>query len=294
IVTIVLAMSCPTLKIETQWTDTMAQAFVAKDAVGMHEAVAAAVRQGCRSVLAGSRGRKIDSSGVFVGYDRIRWDNDSSAGWVQREVVAKDTTENKNKSSEVADWYYKNENDNSSECKKLSETPKDFADKASKIGATSFDFTENDSLHADEVISYKIGEKVYSYSFYKTHALCSNPFNAQDNTKKDLSRILPYGNNSQDQQQRILDGAALTHASDEGAWWVFDGTKMNPACALSKITPMQDAQDARKNGARDVQIEGNMDESDGRARLEIIVEYDLNGKNFFNSYSKSKGCNWKK
>jgi hypothetical protein len=92
-------------------------------------------------------------------------------------------------SNQTAEWYYKDDNEDGAECHAVSGTPKQFADAAVRRGATNLEATGRDILGADVVISYGLKDKIYLYSFYKSHDRCANPLDAADDTRSDFSRI---------------------------------------------------------------------------------------------------------
>ena len=160
--------------------------------------------------------------------------------------------------NQTADWYYKDDNEDGAECHAMSGTPKQFADAAVRRGATNLETTGSDILGADVVISYGLKDKSYSYSFYKSHEKCANPFDAADNTRSDFGRIGHAVDADQDKADQTLADEALKHATDKGPWWVSDGTKILAGCKLSKFTPMGDALSAKAKGARNIEIDGRL------------------------------------
>lgn len=194
-------------------------------------------------------------------------------------------------SDQTADWYYKDDNENGAECHALSGSPKQFADAAVGRGATNLETTGNGILRADVAISYDLKDKNYSYSFYKSHAKCANPFDAADNTKSDFSRIGHDVDADQDKADQSLADEALKDATDKGPWWVSDGAKIWAGCKLSKFTPMGDALSAKAKGARNIEIEGGLGAAKVSHPADVVVKYDLNGKSFYNHYYTNKFCN---
>ena len=192
--------------------------------------------------------------------------------------------------NQTADWYYKDDNEDGAECHAMSGTPKQFADAAVGRGATNLETTGDDHLGEDVVISYALKDKSYSYSFYKSHEKCANPLNAADNTRSDFSRIGHDVDDDQDKADQTLADEALKHATDKGPWWVSDGTKIWAGCKLSKFTPMGDALSAKAKGARNIEIEGGLRSSNVSHPIDVVVQYDLNGKSFFNDYYTNKFC----
>jgi hypothetical protein len=189
-----------------------------------------------------------------------------------------------------ADWYYMDDDRNGEECHKLSGTPQQFSNRATKQGAADMAFRGNDILGSDVVISYKLHGKDYSYSFFRNHEKCENKFGSDDSTRSDFSRD-PKMNGAMDTpEQTQSDSDALKHASDKNPWWMFDGSIVDPTCLRSKVSPMQDAQAAKAQGARNVTIHGGTPASNVPHPRDGVVEYDLNGKSFFNDYSKNKEC----
>lgn len=189
-----------------------------------------------------------------------------------------------------ADWYYMDDNKEGEQCHKLSGTPQQFSNRASKQGATDVGFRGNDILGSDVVISYILRGKDYSFSFFSTHEKCSNRFHESDKTKPDFSQDPEINGAMNTPEQTQLDSDALKHASDKGPWWMFDGSIIDPPCLSSNVSPMQDAQKAKAHEARNIRIHGGLPASDVPHPRDVVVEYDLNGKSFFNDYSKNKEC----
>jgi hypothetical protein len=283
---------CPTL----EDMDQLTKDAVVHDSVGFVQHFA---EFGCINVRLGETGLNLDYNS-FYGANKIRLDRNERVYWI--------TTQNQEKGTEIwkpitapedatpaasnqtADWYYNDDNEGDAECHALSGTPKQFADAAVRRGATNLDTTGNDILGADVVISYDLKDKSYSYSFYKSHEKCANPLGAADNTKPDFSRISHDVDTDQDKTNRALDDAALKHATDKGPWWVSDGAKIWGGCKLSKFTPMGDALSAKAKGARNIEIEGGLGFANVSHPTDVVVEYDLNGKSFFNDYYTNKFC----
>ena len=190
--------------------------------------------------------------------------------------------------NQSADWYYKDDNEDGAECHALSaKTPQQFLDAMAGRGAANIEITGNDILKADAVISFELKGKNYEYSLYSSHEKCANQFGTNDKTKPDFSTISPP---ILDKTQQALADEALQRATDRGPWWVLDGTKTNSACKRSKLTPMQDARSAKAKGARNIQIEGGLVAANVPHPTDVVVEYDFNGKSFFNDYYKNKDC----
>jgi hypothetical protein len=190
--------------------------------------------------------------------------------------------------NQTADWYYKDDDGEGAECHALpAKTPQQFLDAAAGRGATNLEITGNDILKADAVVSYDLGDKNYEYSLYSSHEKCANPFGAADNTKPDFSAISPP---ILDKTQRALADEALKRATDKGPWWMLDGTKTTTVCKPSKLTPMQDARSAKAKGAQNIQIEGGLVAANVPHPTDVVVEYDFDGKSFFNDYYKNKDC----
>jgi hypothetical protein len=188
------------------------------------------------------------------------------------------------KSDATVEWYYKDDNKDGEECHKMIGTPQQFV---MKMNGQDITWNTNDVLGAADVaVDFTVKGRDYSYSFFKGFAKCSNPFNAADDTKSDFS-IDPKQNGAQDTpEQTQRDTEALAHAGDQGPWWVVDGTKTTAPCLRSKVTPLQDAQNAKSKGARNIRIHAEF----SGIGDDTLVEYDLNGKSFSNDYSKKKGC----
>ena len=186
--------------------------------------------------------------------------------------------------NQTADWYYKDDNEDGAECHAVSGTPKQLADAAVRRGATNLETKGGDILKADVVISYSLSDKSYSYSFYKSHEKCANPFDEADKTRSDFSRIDHAVDADHDKAEQTRADEALKHATDKGPWWMSDGAKLLAGCKLSELTPMRDAISAKAKGARNIEIEGS------GAANDVVVKYDLNGKSFYNDYSTNKFC----
>ena len=193
-------------------------------------------------------------------------------------------------SIQTADWYYKDDNEDGAECNALSGTPKQFADAVVTKGATDLETTGSDILGADVVISYSLKDKNYSYSFYKANTKCANPLNGSDNTKSDFSRISHDVDADQDKADQTLADEALKHATDKGSWWMLDGAKIRAGCKLSELTPMGDARLAKAKGARNIEITGGLRAANVNHPTDVVVNYDLNGKSFYNDYYTNKFC----
>jgi hypothetical protein len=200
------------------------------------------------------------------------------------------TKENAPASNQTADWYYKDDNENAAECQAMSGTPKQFADAALRRGATNLETAGSDILGANVVISYGLKDKSYSYSFYKSHEKCANPFDAPDHTRADFSRIGHAVDADQDKADQTLADEVLKHATDKGPWWVSDGTKIVAGCKLSKFTPMADALSVKAKGARNIEMTGGLRPANVSHPIDVVVKYDLNGKSFFNDYYTNKFC----
>ncbi|MGH7079181.1 MAG: hypothetical protein ACREFU_13945 [Acetobacteraceae bacterium] len=190
--------------------------------------------------------------------------------------------------NQSADWYYKDDNEDGAECHALpAKTPQQFLDAVAGRGAANIEITGNDILKADAVISFELRGKNYEYSLYNSHEKCANPFGATDNTKPDFSTISPP---TLDKTQQALADEALKRATDIGPWWMLDGTKTDSVCKPTKLTPMQDARSAKAKGARNIQIEGGVVAANVPHPTDVVVEYDFNGKSFFDDYYKNKDC----
>ena len=199
--------------------------------------------------------------------------------------------------NQTADWYYKDGNEDGAECHAMSGTPKQFADAAVRNGATNLETTGSDI--SDVVIAYGrcpgrlspygLKDKCYSYYFYKSHEKCAYPFGmTTDNTRSDFSRISHDVDADRDKADQTLADEALKHATDKGPWWLTDGTKMYSGCKLSTLTPMGDALSAKAKGARNIEIDGS--HASNVRHLDVVVEYDFNGKRFYNDYYPNKFC----
>ncbi|HUB14945.1 MAG TPA: hypothetical protein VMB34_23565 [Acetobacteraceae bacterium] len=192
-------------------------------------------------------------------------------------------------SSVTSDWYYKDANypggnEELAECQKLSGTPKQFADAAVGRGAAGLEITGNDISGADAVITFDLQNKKESYLFYNSHGKCSNPLDAPDYTESDFSTIHHPVNTDQGKIDKARSDEVLRRAKDKGPWWVSDGTKLWEGCKPSKLTPMGDAQSAKANGARDIEIDWGLNAGD------VVVEYEFNGRPFYNDYHTNKFC----
>lgn len=272
--------------------------------------------RGCTLIEQGDGGLVIDSGFFSI---RVRLDKDGQAYWtgsmvgdpmqplfVPASVASKpddgqaqehavdaghDTaalTAGQEVANQTADWYYKDDGEEGAECHALpAKTPQQFLDAAARRGATNLDITGNDTLKADAVVSYDLNGNNYEFSLYKSNGKCANPSGEPDNTKPDFSAI---SQTIIDERQKKLDDEALKHAADKGPWWMLDGTKTTMVCKSSKLAPMQDAKLAKVNGARNIQITG-LEADSVPHKIDIVVEYELNGKSFFNVYYKNKDCN---